>query len=999
MMTEMNAVKNRTGNGVLRRGVALFAVLLLVSVLMAGAVSADKTATVSSFQELKDNLTNNEVTTIILANGFETSETINVNRAVTIDGNWNTITASSTFSSTYGHLMGISGNMAVILKNITLNSNSKAKGVQAYLQTGTATEIPFQNVVLLNSAGSGLTVNGAKITATNLTVKGSAWQSVDVGLGSGVTPVSVFTLDAASNLEDTYQISSDLTKNTVFGTVSPLPEGYKEYQLFAEDNSVYKIVRKYWSNKADFPATLANADGLNFNVSVTNKTGHVSVHTSLYQALTNYVDMGATVTVLKDFEHEYDYTTSPSKAAINRPTITKAVTLDLNGKNITAKATDAAKTADTAFIKINGNDAALTVKTGKITLDGPYMFYAAGKGSLTIESGTFEATGTIASTNGLNEDANIIISGGTLKTTGNAPVIFMPGTKTLKITGDAVLEGPVGIDIKSGAVEISGNAKITATGTNAYATTKEENGPVSKQGDLGSAIVLERNSAYKGDLSLTIKDDAQISSTSGAAIRNYIREGDMTYKPKGGSEQTFAAPTIAISDSAKLSGNIAAIENAQYTGDTATHMGAFSLTGGYYSAPSYVKLLVGNPTVTYAANHAMSDTPVKDGYYAPVAVKTPEKPAETNDDGTEVTGVSGSTPAVSGNVATITQNTGAASGIKVNLTLTYPSGTSPSVSGQTITASAAPTTVIAEYSPVNLDNTIGGSFNLIVEFSNVTNITKLPNISTTINLEAQTKLEGQGLSLMSMVVVDITQMKAAGEKPILTLTFTVPISKFTGKDLGSLRAYHYDGTNLKEGPTPTRTPQGDNYVFTITGIREASPWMLGARTSTPTPPTPQPVYSSGDGNMDGAYRVLFETNGGSFISPATGLSSGDKITLPAAPTKEGSSFVGWYKDAACTQAWSFSETIDGDMTLYAKWSGGSSGSAASATTVATAQPTTKQTSAPAATTSQSQASATTAAPAATTAAGVSPTLTQAPAPVFGALLGLLAAGVLLRRRD
>ena len=65
---------------------------------------------------------------------------------------------------------------------------------------------------------------------------------------------------------------------------------------------------------------------------------------------------------------------------------------------------------------------------------------------------------------------------------------------------------------------------------------------------------------------------------------------------------------------------------------------------------------------------------------------------------------------------------------------------------------------------------------------------------------------------MSMVVVDITQMKVAGETPILTLNFTVPISKFTGKDLGSLCAYHhYYGTNLKEEPTQTRTTQGGNY--------------------------------------------------------------------------------------------------------------------------------------------------------------------------------------------
>ena len=187
-------------------------------------------------------------------------------------------------------------------------------------------------------------------------------------------------------------------------------------------------------------------------------------------------------------------------------------------------------------------------------------------------------------------------------------------------------------------------------------------------------------------------------------------------------------------------------------------------------------------------------------------------------------------------------------------------------------------------------------------------------------------------------------------------------------------------------------------TFTISfmGITTNVPITVKAKPQ----PVPQPVYSSGDGNMENAFRVLFETQGGSYVSPATGLSYGDKITAPVKPVRDGYTFGGWYKDAACTQGWSFSDAIDGDMTLYAKWTGGSAAQQTTAETAApTAQPTEKQTTAPVQTQSQGTSSATTAAPAATTAAGGQPTLTQAPAPVFGALLGLLAAGVLLRRRE
>ena len=68
--------------------------------------------------------------------------------------------------------------------------------------------------------------------------------------------------------------------------------------------------------------------------------------------------------------------------------------------------------------------------------------------------------------------------------------------------------------------------------------------------------------------------------------------------------------------------------------------------------------------------------------------------------------------------------------------------------------------------------------------------------------------------------------------------------------------------------------------------------------------------------MENAFRVLLGTCGGSFISPVTYLSYGDKIPTP---TKDGYTFGGWYKASACTQRWSFSEGIPGDMPLYAKW--------------------------------------------------------------------------------
>ena len=66
--------------------------------------------------------------------------------------------------------------------------------------------------------------------------------------------------------------------------------------------------------------------------------------------------------------------------------------------------------------------------------------------------------------------------------------------------------------------------------------------------------------------------------------------------------------------------------------------------------------------------------------------------------------------------------------------------------------------------------------------------------------------------------------------------------------------------------------------------------------------------------------VTFDPNGGTLAGAAT--SSGKQnapVSKPDVPTRAGYTFTGWYKDNACTQAWSFSDWMTGDMTLYAGW--------------------------------------------------------------------------------
>ena len=67
------------------------------------------------------------------------------------------------------------------------------------------------------------------------------------------------------------------------------------------------------------------------------------------------------------------------------------------------------------------------------------------------------------------------------------------------------------------------------------------------------------------------------------------------------------------------------------------------------------------------------------------------------------------------------------------------------------------------------------------------------------------------------------------------------------------------------------------------------------------------------------YTVTFDPQGGNAVTPQT-IAQGDKVTPPADPEREGYTFGGWFKEAACTNVWNFStDAVDSDVTIYAKW--------------------------------------------------------------------------------
>lgn len=67
------------------------------------------------------------------------------------------------------------------------------------------------------------------------------------------------------------------------------------------------------------------------------------------------------------------------------------------------------------------------------------------------------------------------------------------------------------------------------------------------------------------------------------------------------------------------------------------------------------------------------------------------------------------------------------------------------------------------------------------------------------------------------------------------------------------------------------------------------------------------------------YVVSFDSNGGTAVGQQT-VAAGAKLPEPAAPTKAGYFFAGWFKDAVLTTKWKFdTDIVESDLSLYAKW--------------------------------------------------------------------------------
>ena len=126
-----------------------------------------------------------------------------------------------------------------------------------------------------------------------------------------------------------------------------------------------------------------------------------------------------------------------------------------------------------------------------------------------------------------------------------------------------------------------------------------------------------------------------------------------------------------------------------------------------------------------------------------------------------------------------------------------------------------------------------------------------------------------------------------------------------------------NGTLVVEPPPITR----DGYAFDG-WYKEAvfiNRWNFAADTVNANPGSTITLYAKWHPIV---YTVKFETNGGEPAPVDQNITYGGKVFMPQSITRGGYGFGGWFKDAACTAVneWNFtSDTVTGNITLYAKW--------------------------------------------------------------------------------
>lgn len=145
-------------------------------------------------------------------------------------------------------------------------------------------------------------------------------------------------------------------------------------------------------------------------------------------------------------------------------------------------------------------------------------------------------------------------------------------------------------------------------------------------------------------------------------------------------------------------------------------------------------------------------------------------------------------------------------------------------------------------------------------------------------------------------------------------SYTITFCNEAGRELAS-GIFDYGKAPNYSGETPKKDRVGST-VYTFDGWSSS----IGGAKLTELPTVSKAATYYAHFSDEPVYVVRFNAQGHGTAPANQEVIRGNKVTEPDVPTETGYTFGGWYKESACTNAWNFAtETVAGDVTLYAKW--------------------------------------------------------------------------------
>ena len=133
---------------------------------------------------------------VLSSQAGDTQGALTITKNIILDGNGMTISAN-TDSDQFADktsMINIQGNAKVVVKNLTIDSNKKAKhGLNITSAAGENTTVTVENVTIKNGTGYGIVCNTSTLVVNGLTTEGNVWGGVNVDTkqNNGITKVTI----------------------------------------------------------------------------------------------------------------------------------------------------------------------------------------------------------------------------------------------------------------------------------------------------------------------------------------------------------------------------------------------------------------------------------------------------------------------------------------------------------------------------------------------------------------------------------------------------------------------------------------------------------------------------------------------------------------------------------------------------------------------------------------------------------------------------------------